>query len=323
MAALKYIVKLSFIIVSFGALFNLSLMNTSTLHKTYQVSAPAKINRVYTISIGRIGNHLHNLVGVYGLSRINYRKLVLQPNFVGYIKRFLNVSYLNFEIAKAPEWVPLKWFRYATYEPEMEHLEEMDLILGNNIQAIQYFLPYVDEIKKFLVINDNLVQTSQNFLHGLNVSTTSTFVGIHVRRGDMLNELEVKNGRLLPKPRYLEKAMIYFLSKYHNVKFIVCSDDLDWCKQNETSLQPGRLSSIASYGIHFSPGTSPEWDLALLTQCNHTIITVGTFGWWGAWLAGGEVIYFNHPNKEGSEVDKDFTAEDYFWPTWIGMDDSS
>ena len=320
MGSLKYILQLSSFIVTLGILL-LCLLFISILNEPFRDPAPAKIHRVYTISMGRFGNHLHNLVGTYGLSRTNHRKLVLEPDFMGYIKRFLNVSYLNFEIAKAPEWVPLKWFRYATYEPEMEHLEEKDLKLGYYIQVIQYFLPYVDEIKKFLVINDNLVETSQDFLHSLHLSTRSTFIGIHVRRTDFV-EIEETSGRLVPKARYLKKAMIYFLSRYQNVEFIVCSDDLDWCKLNETFLQPGKLSAIATYGIHFSPGTSPEHDLALLAQCNHTIITVGTFGWWGAWLAGGEVIYFNHPNKEGSSIDKDFTAEDYFWPTWIGMDDS-
>ena len=37
------------------------------------------------------------------------------------------------------------------------------------------------------------------------------------------------------------------------------------------------------------------------------------------------MIYFNHPIEPGGDrpVSKDFNAEDYFWPTWIGMDDSS
>ena len=60
----------------------------------------------------------------------------------------------------------------------------------------------------------------------------------------------------------------------------------------------------------------------LLTQCNHSIITVGTFGWWSAWVAGGKVIYYDQPVRPGSRVGADFTPEDYFWPAWIGMNDT-
>ena len=110
--------------------------------------------------------------------------------------------------------------------------------------------------------------------------------------------------------------MAYFWSKYTKVNFIVCSDDMSWSKQN---LKKGMFNYDAEYGTYFSPGKPPEWDIALLAQWNHSIITVGTFGWWGAWFAGGETIYFKHPFRKGQG--EGFIAEDYFWPTWIGMDD--
>ena len=81
--------------------------------------------------------------------------------------------------------------------------------------------------------------------------------------------------------------MTYFLSKYTNVHFIVCSDKIDWYKQNETYLQKGMLNSVAEYDVHFSKGKSAEWDISLLAQCNHSIVTVGTYGWWGAWSCWG------------------------------------
>ena len=37
-------------------------------------------------------------------------------------------------------------------------------------------------------------------------------------------------------------------------------------------------------------GSSPEEDLALLSSCNHTVVGYGSFGLWGAVLAGGEVV---------------------------------
>ena len=39
-----------------------------------------------------------------------------------------------------------------------------------------------------------------------------------------------------------------------------------------------------------SGGNSPEEDLAILALCNHALIGYGTFGVWGGFLAGGEVV---------------------------------
>ena len=40
----------------------------------------------------------------------------------------------------------------------------------------------------------------------------------------------------------------------------------------------------------FSPSFSPGNDLCLLSLANHSILSHGTFGMWGALLAGGKTI---------------------------------
>ncbi|XP_060587992.1 uncharacterized protein LOC132743491 [Ruditapes philippinarum] len=60
-------------------------------------------------------------------------------------------------------------------------------------------------------------------------------------------------------------------------------------------------------------------DLAAMSLCDHMIISVGTFGWWGGWLAGGSVIYFNGYPKPGSEISKYFVKDDFYPPFWIGI----
>ena len=37
-------------------------------------------------------------------------------------------------------------------------------------------------------------------------------------------------------------------------------------------------------------GSTPEEDLALLSSLNHTLIGYGSYGLWGGFLAGGEVV---------------------------------
>ena len=40
------------------------------------------------------------------------------------------------------------------------------------------------------------------------------------------------------------------------------------------------------------------FDLCLLSRCNHSVITHGTFGTWGALIAGGQVLAPTGTNPE-------------------------
>ncbi|CAF3530544.1 unnamed protein product [Adineta steineri] len=58
-------------------------------------------------------------------------------------------------------------------------------------------------------------------------------------------------------------------------------------------------------------------DLATLTLCEHTILTAGTFGWWGAFLSHnrlGDVL--TDSKSDHSPIDANCRADDYF-PSWF------
>ena len=70
------------------------------------------------------------------------------------------------------------------------------------------------------------------------------------------------------------------------------SDDIPWARrhvQGSDVFYPEPFDQEST-----SPMTKEEFDigldLALLAACNHTIATYGTFGLWGALLAGGAAI---------------------------------
>ncbi|XP_047492335.1 galactoside 2-alpha-L-fucosyltransferase SEC1-like isoform X5 [Penaeus chinensis] len=86
----------------------------------------------------------------------------------------------------------------------------------------------------------------------------------------------------LPGVSYFERAMDYYREKFADgVAFIAASDD------------PRFIIATLSHNpdVYFAPGRSPELDLAVLVSCNHSIITMGSFGFWSGFLAGGEVVY--------------------------------
>ena len=92
-------------------------------------------------------------------------------------------------------------------------------------------------------------------------------VGIHVRRSDYLDPNRIQY--TLPNS-YYEKAMAMFTP---HTKFIVCSDDIEWCK-NQRIFE----------GCEFSDGTEIE-DMNLLASCTEgLIIANSTFSWWGGFL---------------------------------------
>lgn len=85
---------------------------------------------------------------------------------------------------------------------------------------------------------------------------------------------------------FYKAAMRIFEEKHHNVVFIIVSDDPVWCWKKFGSKQN-------AYVANKHQKNSPALDLAILASCNHTIYDYGTFGEWGALLAGGETIYYN------------------------------
>jgi galactoside 2-L-fucosyltransferase 1/2 len=68
----------------------------------------------------------------------------------------------------------------------------------------------------------------------------------------------------------------------------------------------------------------PAFDMAVISQCKHKIISIGTFGWWGAFLAdtGGNrssAVIYPVPQMP-RKLEAGFNNEDYFPPHWTSID---
>jgi galactoside 2-L-fucosyltransferase 1/2 len=131
------------------------------------------------------------------------------------------------------------------------------------------------------------------------VMTNFTWIGVHVRRTDFYKD-SVSNDA------YILKAMKYFSQKYQNTVFIMASDDKQYCEQKF-----GKKKNVIVTPTYFSPSE----DLTILSLCQHSIVTAGTFGWWSAFLAGGDVLHDNHFRQNKSD-NSDCDANMYF-PPWF------
>ncbi|XP_037075424.1 galactoside 2-alpha-L-fucosyltransferase 3-like [Pollicipes pollicipes] len=109
-----------------------------------------------------------------------------------------------------------------------------------------------------------------------------TVVGVHVRRTDYDAWLQRRvRGRLLG-PGYFRRAMDLLRRRHGRCLFVVVSDDMRWCEEH---LLAGDVRMAGSGNVG-----SPVSDMALLGACDHAVLSYGTFGFFAAYLSGGEMV---------------------------------
>ena len=122
------------------------------------------------------------------------------------------------------------------------------------------------------------------------------FIGVHVRKTDHA-EFMLKQHDLEPiEDEFYDDAIEYYRENYDNCIFIVASDDIEWCKKHIDASQGDVFFSDSNPSfnkdkdgnLYDADYSKAAYDLALLSNCNHTIVSRGTFSLWVAMLAGGE-----------------------------------
>ena len=140
------------------------------------------------------------------------------------------------------------------------------------------------------------------------------YVGIHIRRGDLSRYYYLQ----APPKEFFDRAMKYYNDRYPDrVVFIVCSEDMEWSKSNIKNTRP----------VIFSEDNSFEVDFAILTRCNHSVRSLGSFGDWSGYLAQGTVVYYNNSvieenmgtRSDGSTKCDRLDKEESYFPRLIFM----
>ena len=187
--------------------------------------------------------------------------------------------------------------------------------IGDYPNEVQHFAQYLPDIRRMFRLRERFrsraAKTLEVELTHRNIDWTEvTWVGVHNRRGDYGQHLTALYGLDLLEPDYFYRAMQRFNSEYNNVIFILVTDDMEWAESN--LMFPGLQVVFAGHkevlekDVRHPLATADDIgdDLALLAACNHTILSYGTFGQWGALLAGGKVVISDTAGntKEGREL---------------------
>ncbi|MBT6170847.1 MAG: alpha-1,2-fucosyltransferase [Flavobacteriaceae bacterium] len=101
---------------------------------------------------------------------------------------------------------------------------------------------------------------------------------------------------------FFKKAIRMVLESVEDPQFYLFSDNPEWCHKNLDL--PNDIFTI-------NTGSDMK-DFAALASCNNFILSVGTFGWWGAMLSQNIKKIVVYP-----KVYKDFIKEDFYPKEWI------
>ena len=136
-------------------------------------------------------------------------------------------------------------------------------------QSYKYFDHCKDLIKRYFTFTDEVYKKADLLEENL--------CSIHVRRGDYVN---LQDFHPVQSMNYYHEAIFFVrnISNDRNLKFVVMSDDIQWCKEN-----------FKGDEFIFREGTNEIEDLALQTLCDYHIIANSSFSWWGAYLADSKI----------------------------------
>lgn len=192
-----------------------------------------------------------------------------------------------------------------SFDPNLSSLPDGTALVGY-FQNTMYIEEFESDIRKLISFKAGIGLESLSILNSKRDNSEQKLVSMHVRRGDYLGIQEV-----LPVCSinyYLSAIRKIKLEVGENIKFIIFSDDIAWCRKN---LQVDNCY----YFEHKDIATN----LRAISLCDHHIIANSSFSWWGAWISNAELVI--RPGKWfGLAGPKNF---DQMFPTgWVSINES-
>lgn len=262
----------------------------------------------------RLGNKMGEYAALYALAKLNGHQAYVLPQMHSELGKMFKISLpvLPQEVADS-----IKWRQYRLKDwmsPEYANISGQYVKLMGTPCSWTFYHHLREEILREFTFHESIKNEANAHLEKLRGPKANvTYVGVHVRRGDYVKVMATERKGVVADKNYLQQAMDYFRRKYDNPLFVVASNGMDWCKENiNTSLGDVYFAGEGYEG-------SPARDFALLAHCNHTIMTIGTFGYWAAYLVGGETIYLTNFTLPDSPYLEIFKYSAAFLPEWIGI----
>ncbi len=233
---------------------------------------------------GRLGNQLFQVAAVVGTG--------LKHGYIPFIKDWGYSKYLNTKTLDNHDFFDLDWYNrdnikcsHIYHEPNFHYtdINIEDALLKADVnpeilnllgyyQSSRYFDHCKDEIKRLFLPAAGLIRKLSDKYPDLLSGTTCS---IHVRRGDYVGNDYYAD---ILSDGYYGRAIDYIKEQTNIDKFLIFSDDPEWCKD-----------TFHGDNFIYIEGNSDIEDLFLQSLCSHNIIANSSFSFWSAWL---------NPNKD-------------------------
>lgn len=271
---------------------------------------------------GRLGNMMFAYASLVGIAWKSGRTPALP------VSHFLR-SVFHIRAAVLPQRslavIQLSESRAGAYNDQLKQFRsDKELLeLVGYFQSWRYFVNIEREIhaeftfRRHLAASvDTFIQSAINENYGPLVHRRDvTLIGIHVRVTDMTADANVERGYSIATPDYFTAAMQLYQHRFprERLLYILATDDENWCRNNFPYKSSGK-SPI----VHTAIGPAVQ-NLAVLASCNHTIISIGSFGWWAAWLSNGTTVYYKNFPRLNSSLADEYVLKDYYPDKWIAI----
>lgn len=162
-----------------------------------------------------------------------------------------------------------------------------------------------DILKEFTLKNPgNIYETIEKLKE-----QNKILIGLHVRRGDYLLP-QYSHVHPTCDVDYYKRAINYIQTKLNihsnNFLFVICSDDIEWCKENFGFLK----------NVYFSENRTGPQEQILMSLCEHNIIANSSFSWWSAWLNQNSNKVVVAPKKWFNVDDPQHDTRDLYCEGW-------
>ena len=278
-------------------------------------------------SLGESGgmcSQLQSYASLLAVAKANNKKLVFSESMFnrGFSIKVFNL--LNITPTIKPdsffEDFKLKYidFHTTSYDKTLFNLDELNYDLTGRFDLYTYWYNDIKEIIDSWEFKTGLQIQAINRLNEIKEKLgNKPTVSIHIRRGDYtLPQNQPLN--IIDQDYYL-KAITENFKPINGYNFIVFSNDIEYAK---SILGGDNIWFVEPKGLNPHSHTSSEKDdLALLSLCDHHIITNSTYSWWGAYLS-------KSPNKKiicptNWLKGPSFMNGNHFPPNWINIDNKN
>ncbi len=256
-------------------------------------------------SEGRLGNQLFSVAAAMSLA-IDHNATVIYPDLLNKKGCDTQVNrrkiFWRLELLEKP--LQYTWLQGKDHLPFPLRYKKGMLLMAKPWSE-DFFIAHKEKILPMFDPSSEILEDLHSKFS--DVINHPESVAIHIRTLD--GEPRPQNVRPLYGQKFVKKAMEHFSE---NAFFIVCSDDIEWCKENLSGLRQNML---------FVENEPYYNDFYLMSLCKHHIVSNSTFSWWSAYLSKNptKVVvapkYFYYPgHPKNSKLSN-------LWPKeWITID---